>query len=129
MVKSNFSIAIICCLTLTLLLFGCTAQQKTSLNSQNNPTISETPAYLKCINDGGQDKIVYGANGQVELCLFSDGSACEQGAYYAGKCLKGECIRTCGAIGTRSEGWYDCNGKLLFWDKCSNETAQTAGSC
>jgi len=89
----------------------------------------DTPASQKCVHDGGQDKMVYGPDGQHELCLFSDGSVCEQSAYFQGTCAKGACIRKCDAIGTRSEGWYDCNGKLLFWDKCSNETAVTAGTC
>jgi len=104
----------------SFVLSGCT--------TQTAPT-QDNPAYIKCINNGGQDKITYGPNGQVDLCLFSDGSVCGQEAYYYGRCSKGSCMRKCDAIGTRSEGWYDCNEKLLFYDNCGNETAATAGSC
>jgi putative hemolysin len=119
---SIFSALFIAVLTVS----GCVSSQQAS---PQNPTLAETPAYLKCVNDGGQDRAVFGANGQIELCLFSDGSVCEQAAYYNGVCKKGGCMRSCGAIGTRSEGWYDCNDKLLFWDSCANETAATAGKC
>jgi len=88
----------------------------------------EDPAYLKCVADGGQDKLVGGPDA-LALCLFPDGSVCEEWAYYNGSCAKGACMRGCEYVGSRSEGWYDCNGRLLFWDRCGNETAQSAGSC
>jgi len=124
MVKISISILAFCFVTLFIL--GCASQQKPS----SNPVAMENPASVKCVNDGGSDKILYDSNGnQYGLCLFPDGSVCEEWAYYNGKCSKGACMRKCGDIGTRSEGWYDCNGKLLFWDKCANESVKTAGTC
>jgi putative hemolysin len=98
-------------------------------NNPSNQTAMANPASVKCVNDGGQDKLVYGPDGQYGLCLFPDGSVCEEWAYFRGNCSKGECMRKCDFIGTRSEGWYDCHGNLLFWDTCANETAPTAGAC
>jgi putative hemolysin len=115
--------AIIFCL-MSFFIFGCA-------NTPSSSTVaSDNPASLKCAVDGGFDKPLYGPDGkQYALCLFTDGTVCEQKAFYEGKCQKGQCARTCQYIGSRNEGWYDCNGKLLFWDKCQNETAATAGSC
>ena len=108
-----------------LLLCGCTNQPTGSSQTQ-----MANPASVKCVQDGGLDKLLYGPDGgQYALCLFPDGSVCEEWAYYRGECSKGACMRKCDRIGTRSEGWYDCNDTLLFWDKCANETAVTAGSC
>ena len=87
------------------------------------------PASVKCLKDGGQEKIINGILGQSGLCLFPDGSVCDEWAYYRDECSKGACKRTCGQIGTRSKGWYDCNGKLLFYDNCTGENPNTAGTC
>jgi putative hemolysin len=112
-----------------LFLFGCQAKQASTGNSQNTMA-TENPASIKCIADGGADKILYASDGsQYGLCLFNDGTVCEEWAYYRGTCKQGECARTCGAIGSRSEGWYDCHGNLLFWDKCAGENVTTAGTC
>lgn len=117
----RISVLVACCLSVFLL--ACAKQPST------NPIAMANPASEKCIADGGQDKILNGPDGQYGLCLFPDGSVCEEWAYFNGKCAKGECLRKCDAIGSRSEGWYDCNGKLLFWDACANESAVTAGTC
>jgi putative hemolysin len=87
------------------------------------------PASTKCLKDGGQVKIINGQLGQSGLCLFPDGTVCDEWAYYRGTCNQGECKRTCELIGTLSEGWYDCNGKLLFYDNCTGENPNTAGTC
>jgi len=125
--KNQISILVIC--FAALLIAGCAILQQTSTIT-GNPVAVANPASIKCEQDGGQDKILYDQNGgQYGLCMFNDGSVCEEWAYYRGDCQKGACMRHCDAIGSRSEGWYDCNQKLLFWDKCANETASTAGTC
>jgi len=78
------------------------------------------PASQKCIEDGGDLKILNEPEGERGVCFFSDGSVCDEWAYFRGECTQGKCLRKCDAIGTRSEGWYDCNGKLLYWDNCSS---------
>lgn len=112
-------------LVLLLLVAGCVNQQTVS---QDNQTAIANPASVKCVEDGGVNKILSSPQGQYGLCLFPDSSVCEEWAYYRGECAKGQCMRRCDQIGTRSEGWYDCNDKLLFWDQCVNETAATVGA-
>jgi putative hemolysin len=90
---------------------------------------SMAAASAKCLKDGGQERIISGTLGESGLCLFPDGSVCDELAYSKGACNKGECMRSCGAMGTRSEGWYDCRGKLLFYDNCTGENPKVAGSC
>jgi putative hemolysin len=115
-------------LIVALFLIGCAGQQKTS-STNKNPVLIDNAAYLKCTNEGGLDKIVYNADGRMDLCLFNDGSVCEQRALFDGSCIKGGCMRKCEFIGSRAEGWYDCHGIILFYDLCANETAATAGTC
>jgi len=98
------------------------------IRNPSSTTIAN-PASVKCSNDGGQVKIINGVLGQSGLCLFKDGSVCDEWAYYRGECSKGACKRTCEQIGTLSEGWYDCNNKLLFYDNCTGENLATAGTC
>jgi uncharacterized protein len=123
MAKIELYLLIIC--SVVLIFSGC---NNTQIQYSNQQAIAN-PASEKCIKDGGQDRILNGQNGQYGLCLFPDGTVCEEWAYYNGNCKKGECARKCDNIGTRSEGWYDCNGSLLFWDSCANETPITSGTC
>ncbi len=110
-----------------LLVSGCSSQTS---QSQGNSAAIANPASVKCEQNGGLVKLLYGPDGgQYGLCLFNDGSVCEEWALFNGSCNKGLCMRACQFIGSRSEGWYDCHGSLLFWDNCANETAATAGTC
>jgi putative hemolysin len=79
------------------------------------------PASVKCEQDDGELKILDREEGQVGYCFFTDGSVCEEWAYFRGECAQGACQKKCDAIGSRSEGWYDCNGELLYWDRCSGD--------
>jgi putative hemolysin len=45
------------------------------------------PASLYCIDHGGKDKIVIEKNGsQIGICVFSNGSLCEEWQYFRGQC-------------------------------------------
>ena len=105
------------------------APKEPAASNSSNPTAIANPASVKCVQDGGADKIVMGPNGEEGLCLFPDGTVCEEWAYMRGECKKGDCKRKCDFIGSRNEGWYDCNGKLLFWDNCTSENATNAATC
>jgi len=74
----------------------------------------------KCTSEGGETR--YNYDHTERLCIFPDGSVCSLVELSSGECTKGECAAECGAIGTRSEGWYDCNNKLLFWENCEGQT-------
>ena len=42
-----------------------------------------------------------------------------------GPCAADDCQPTCGAIGSRSEGWYDgCTEELIDWDFCADCTSE-----
>lgn len=48
------------------------------------------PASMKCEEDGGTLHIMENEDGQYGLCVFDDGSACEEWAYFRGECEQGE---------------------------------------
>jgi hypothetical protein len=112
-----------------LALIAIVAAETYYILAHNPSTTIANPASVKCVNDGGQNKIINGPLGQSGLCLFPDGSVCDEWAYYRGECSRGACNRTCEQIGTLNEGWYDCNSKLLFYDNCTGENPNTAGTC
>ncbi len=48
------------------------------------------PASVFCEENGGTLEIRDEAEGQVGVCVFADGSECEEWAYYRGECGPGE---------------------------------------
>ena len=46
------------------------------------------PASENCINNGGKLSIVDKPEGQVGMCKLSDGTVCEEWAYFRGECGK-----------------------------------------
>jgi putative hemolysin len=46
------------------------------------------PASLNCIEKGGKLSIVDKPEGQVGMCALSDGTVCEEWAYFRGECQK-----------------------------------------
>lgn len=94
--------------------FECTEQEVGGAGIAN-------PASVKCEEDGGTLEITNTPEGQLGYCFFDDNSVCEEWAYYRGECQKGECFKECGAVGTRSEGWYNsCTNELIKWDNCGS---------
>jgi uncharacterized protein len=123
--KSKMNVRLVAIIALVIVLVAAVSY----LSYSQSSSMIANPASVKCLSDGGQEKIVSNALGQAGLCMFNDGSVCDEWAYYRGECNKGDCKRFCGALGTRSEGWYDCDGKLLFYDNCTGEDPATAGTC
>lgn len=48
------------------------------------------PASVHCEEKGGTLEIDTGPNGQYGVCRFSDGSHCEEWAFFRGECQRGE---------------------------------------
>jgi len=48
------------------------------------------PASVHCTEQGGKQEIRSEAGGEVGYCLFSDGSECEEWAFFRGDCAPGE---------------------------------------
>lgn len=59
------------------------------INPKNttNTQISN-PASVNCIETGGKLSIVDEPEGQVGICTLSDGTVCEEWAYFRGECQK-----------------------------------------
>lgn len=84
------------------------------------------PASVKCKEDGGTLEIIKGNDGEWGVCTFSDGSICEEWAYYRGDCQIGDCVKECQKQGTSQEGWYDsCTNNLIKLEKCDEEDSQS----
>jgi len=108
-------------LTVMALICGCASNQNTTGNATTASLEGDNPASLKCVQDGGGLQKSSGDQNTV-YCIFADGTVCNEWGYYNSSCKKGECKRTCQNIGTLEEGWYDCKGNLILWDKCNGET-------
>ncbi len=59
--------------------------------NENTNTQLANPASEKCVNDGYYLQIRTDENGgQYGVCMFTDGSECEEWAYYRGECEPGQ---------------------------------------
>jgi len=99
----------------------------TQATTTTQPTGIPNPASEKCVQDGGQLQITSTPEGQGGVCIFPDGSVCDEWDYFRGECSKGDCMKKCLNIGTRSEGWYDCNDKLIHYDNCAIQAIPFCG--
>ncbi len=79
----------------------------------------QNPATEYCLKHGGEVIIVSSTSGEYGVCLFKDGSVCEEWDFFRNKCKVGECKKNCKFEGSPKEGLYDCNGKLISIEKCS----------
>ncbi|MFA6254562.1 MAG: GerMN domain-containing protein [Patescibacteria group bacterium] len=95
MKKNLFLISI---LILTLLLTGCLKLiQSSKQEGQTNTNVGlANPASVKCEQDSGTLNIIEDAGGlvgnQIGICTFSDGSKCEEWAYFRNECQVGNKI-------------------------------------
>jgi putative hemolysin len=110
--KIFFSLAV--SIFLPVMLIACATVRERELSMKN-------PASVKCIRDGGELLTVPSKEGEYGVCLFSDGSVCEEWEYFRGKCARGDCMKKCMKPGTSAEGWYDCSGLLIKQEKCSEK--------
>lgn len=74
-----------------VLLAACGPAQSTSTPVSNMPN----PAAVYCEQHGGKSEIVTAADGsQSGLCIFPDGSTCDEWAYFRGECRSGDSVVT-----------------------------------
>ncbi len=72
-------------LSTVIILVGCTISKSTPVN--NDQAGIANPASVNCEQKGGTLEIRTDATGsQVGYCKFSDGSECEEWAFYRGEC-------------------------------------------
>ena len=61
-----------------------------SNKKSNESTQVANPAAVNCEENGGYLDIREGVNGEVGMCVFEDGSECEEWAFFRGECMKGK---------------------------------------
>jgi putative hemolysin len=89
-------------LVTTLLLIAaitavsCTAGQgsPTTEPSPTSPADMPNPASVYCEENGGTLEMRENPAGTVGICVFPDGSECEEWTYYRGECRPGDSIAT-----------------------------------
>ncbi len=75
-----------------VLLAGCGASSSSPAPVPLGPAANmANPASTHCVEKGGQVQIRKGADGgEIGFCVFPDGSACEEWAFFRGECAPGE---------------------------------------
>jgi putative hemolysin len=114
--KMNFSLLM---LVVGLILSACQGggtQKPTEGASEEAPANMANPASVYCEEQGGTLEIRTDANGgQYGVCLFDDGSECDEWAYFRGECQPGESIQGEPAAGMANPASVYCEeqeGKL-----------------
>lgn len=54
------------------------------------------PASANCVKNGGKLEIMDGEGGQFGVCIFEDGSRCEEWSFMRKQCAAGDCRETTG---------------------------------
>ena len=54
------------------------------------------PASVNCVERGGRLEMVEGPGGTAGVCLFGDGSRCEEWRFFRGECAPGQCRESSG---------------------------------
>ncbi|MBD3363496.1 DUF333 domain-containing protein [Candidatus Dojkabacteria bacterium] len=69
-------------------------QDQDDSNNENNGESEDmeiaNPASVYCKENGGTLEIIYKGDGSYGVCVFDDGSECEEWAFYEGECEKGD---------------------------------------
>ena len=74
-------------------------ETKTQINKTGKlggKTKIANPASVNCIDKGGKLEIMDGKGGQFGVCIFKDGSRCEEWSFFRGKCAPGTCMEESG---------------------------------
>lgn len=81
-------------LSMGLVLSGCGLKKdiKQDMGNYAQMTNLANPASINCEQKGGLVKIENGSGGQFGLCIFADGSSCEEWAFYRGECSVGQSL-------------------------------------
>lgn len=81
-------------IAIIIILIGIAVYLILNNDKTNNPGIAN-PASVYCIEHDGTLEIKDSPEGQYGLCLFEDGSSCEEWKYFRGECSKGESLNEC----------------------------------
>lgn len=99
---------------ITILLAACSPSQTAATQETNLPN----PASVYCEQQGGRLEMRSDASGGVAgICVFTDGSECDEWAYFRGECKPGESLATPGTT-TLPEAGFASDGCRIY----ENET-------
>lgn len=100
------------------------------------------PASVNCVEKGGKLEIVKGQAGEIGMCLFPDGGACEEWALFRGECRPGDkqsqspnpatrfCADNGGSVEVVDKGTAAEWNKCVFADRSwCDEWAYFRGAC
>ncbi|MDD3263166.1 MAG: DUF333 domain-containing protein [Candidatus Absconditabacteria bacterium] len=92
------------------------------------------PASTYCIENNGTLEIKDGNEGQIGICTFSDGSSCEERAFFRGECNLGNQNETNGIINEQENQIPENNEKIYCTEEqkaaemCTMEYMPVCGS-
>ncbi|MEM4263742.1 MAG: DUF333 domain-containing protein [Candidatus Woesearchaeota archaeon] len=81
------------------------------------------PASEFCLQNGGEIDIRETAMGQYGVCVFPDGSECEEWAFYRGECLPGESLKQATPEEPPKIEWMRCAQYNVPGKLCTTEYA------
>jgi putative hemolysin len=73
-------------------LAACTSNTGAPATETVTPIGMPNPASVYCEEQGGRLEMRSDANGTYGVCIFDDGSECEEWAYYRGECAPGDAV-------------------------------------
>ena len=78
-------------LIFVLLCVGCSTQKEDTAQKEDSDSKIANPAAVHCEENGYQSVIRTNPDGsQYGVCIFPDGSECEEWAYFRGECHENE---------------------------------------
>jgi putative hemolysin len=86
-IKENWFKIVVVIVAIVIVLVLLTSKFLVSSKNTTNTQIAN-PASVNCINNGGKLSIIDKPEGQVGMCTLSNGTVCEEWAYFRGECPK-----------------------------------------
>jgi putative hemolysin len=83
-------------------LLACKAPQASATTQPSTPasTTAGSPASAHCAKQGGTTEVVDGPEGRAGVCVFLDGSRCEEFRFMRGTCTPASCFEPDGVCGS-----------------------------
>ena len=86
-IKENWLKIVIVVVVIIIVSVSLTSKFSVQTKDETGTRIAN-PASVNCTKNGGKLSIVDKPEGQVGMCTFSNGTVCEEWAYFRGECEK-----------------------------------------
>lgn len=90
-----------------LILFGLVFLAGCTLSQQDGTTQIANPASVYCVDQGGTLDMRESSLGTYGVCIFSDGSECEEWEYFREECAMGDSLSYIGVGGDLTQDLDD----------------------